>query len=71
MRPTSSPEQYFERTVEESVVEAVLCAAEPSRRQFLAGMGSAALTALIAEVFPLTELKAFAADPAGKPEKRM
>ena len=28
------------------------------------------MTALIAEVFPLGRLKAFAADPVGKPEKK-
>jgi nitrate/nitrite transport system substrate-binding protein len=36
----------------------------------VAGMGGAALMALIAEVFPLAKLTAFAADPAGTPEKK-
>lgn len=66
--PTS--EEYFDHTVERAVVGAVLRAADPSRRQFLARMGTAALAALVAEVFPLGKLKAFAADPVGKPEKK-
>lgn len=70
MGHTPSSEEYFEKTVERSVIEAVLRAAGPSRRQFLVGMGAAALTALITEVFPLGRLKAFAADPAGKIEKK-
>jgi len=65
-----SAEQYFDKTVEQSVVAAVLSAAEPSRRQFLAGLGTAALTAIIAELFPLARFQAFAADPAGAPEKK-
>jgi nitrate/nitrite transport system substrate-binding protein len=67
-RPTS--DEHFEETVKRSVVAAVLKAASPTRRQVLAGMGGAALTALIAEVFPLAKLTAFAADPVGKPEKK-
>lgn len=63
-------EDHFEQTVERSMVEAVLKAAGPTRRQLLARMGSAALLALIAEVFPLAKFTAFAADPAGKPEKK-
>jgi nitrate/nitrite transport system substrate-binding protein len=67
-RPTS--DEHFEETVKRSVVAAVLKAAGPTRRQLLAGLGGAALTALIAEVFPIAKLTAFAADPAGKPEKK-
>jgi nitrate/nitrite transport system substrate-binding protein len=67
-RPTS--DEHFEETVKRSVVAAVLKAAGPTRRQVLAGMGGAALMALIAEVFPLAKLTAFAADPVGKPEKK-
>lgn len=65
-----SSEAYFARTVEQSVVAAVLRAAGPTRRQLLASLGGAALAALIAEVLPLGRVTAFAADPAGKPEKR-
>jgi nitrate/nitrite transport system substrate-binding protein len=65
-----SSEQYFERMVEKTVASAVLQAAGPTRRQVLAGLGSAALAALIAEVFPLRTLAAFAADPPGKIEKK-
>lgn len=65
-----SSEQYFDRTVEQFVVAAVLQAAGPTRRQLLAGLGGVALTALIGEVLPFDKLKAFAADPVGKPEKK-
>ncbi|MGH7258384.1 MAG: ABC transporter substrate-binding protein, partial [Nitrospiraceae bacterium] len=65
-----SNEQYLQKTVEKSVVAAVLDAAEPSRRQFLAGLGAATLTALITELFPMAPFRAFAADPAGAPEKK-
>lgn len=64
-----SPDEYFERTVKRAVSAAVLQAVDPSRRKFLAAMGTAALTALIAEMLPLKEFAAFAADPVGKPEK--
>ena len=67
-RPSS--EEYFERTVEQTVVSAVLRAAGPTRRQLLVGLGASALTGLIAELFPLGRLTAFAADPVGKPEKK-
>src|SRR5262250_2968684 len=67
---TLSPEQYFERTLERSVVAAVVDAAGPTRRQLLAGLGGAALATLIGNVLPLERLKAFAADPVGKPEKK-
>ncbi|WP_447973015.1 ABC transporter substrate-binding protein [Nitrospira sp. Kam-Ns4a] len=63
-------EAYFTRTVEQSVVAAVLRAAGPTRRQFLAGLGRTVLTALISEVLPMPRMIAFAADPAGKPEKK-
>jgi nitrate/nitrite transport system substrate-binding protein len=62
--------EYFERTVERAVSAAVIQAADPSRRQFLAAMGTAALTALVAELLPLKEFAAFAAAPVGKPEKK-
>ncbi|MDQ6734020.1 MAG: ABC transporter substrate-binding protein, partial [Nitrospirota bacterium] len=70
MKKSLTSDEHFEETVKRSVVAAVLKAAGPTRRQLLAGMGGAALTALIAEVFPLAKLTAFAADPAGKPEKK-
>jgi nitrate/nitrite transport system substrate-binding protein len=65
-----SSEDYFERTVRQAVTSAVLRAAGPTRRQFLAGLGAATLSALIAETFPLRTLTAFAADPVWKPEKQ-
>jgi nitrate/nitrite transport system substrate-binding protein len=64
-----SSDEYFERTVEGAVSAAVIQAADPSRRRFLAAMGTAALMALVAELLPLKEFAAFAADPVGKPEK--
>ena len=70
MEKRLTSDEHFEETVKRSVVAAVLKAAGPTRRQLLAGMGGAALMALIAEVFPLAKLTAFAADPAGKPEKK-
>ena len=66
--PTSS-DRYLERTLDQAVTAAVLEAAGPTRRQLLTGLGAATLSALIAELFPLARLKAFAADPVGKPEK--
>ncbi len=66
----SSSEQYFERTLDEAVTAAVVEAIGPTRRQVLLGLGAATLSALVAEVFPLGRLKAFAADPVGKPEKK-
>ena len=59
----------MERTLDQAVTAAVLQAAGPTRRQLLVGLGAATLSALIAETFPLARLKAFAADPVGKPEK--
>jgi nitrate/nitrite transport system substrate-binding protein len=65
----NSSEQHLERTLDQAVTAAVLEAAGPTRRQLLVGLGAATLSALIAETFPLMRLKAFAADPVGKPEK--
>ena len=67
-RPNSS-DQCFEQTLDRAVMAAVLEAAGPTRRQLLVGLGAATLSTLIAELFPLARLKAFAADPVGKPEK--
>lgn len=66
---SNSSERYFERTLDQAVTAAVLQAAGPTRRQLLVGLGAATLTALIADLFPVARLKAFAADPVGKPEK--
>jgi nitrate/nitrite transport system substrate-binding protein len=68
-KPEGSSEQHLERTLDQAVTAAVLQAAGPTRRQLLVGLGAATLSALIAEMFPLARLKAFAADPVGKPEK--
>ena len=66
---SNSSERHLERTLDQAVTAAVLQAAGPTRRQLLVGLGAATLSALIAEMFPLARLKAFAADPVGKPEK--
>jgi nitrate/nitrite transport system substrate-binding protein len=69
MKDKASAEEYLSRTVEASVIRAVLRAAPRTRRQMLAALGTAAVAALIDDVFPLDRLKAFAADPPGKLEK--
>ena len=65
----NSSERHLERTLDQAVTAAVLQAAGPTRRQLLVGLGAATLSALIADLFPLARLRAFAADPVGKPEK--
>lgn len=67
---TSSADHYFERTLDQAVTAAVVEAIGPTRRQVLLGLGAATLSALVADIFPLRTLKAFAADPVGKPEKK-
>src|SRR6476620_11963392 len=66
---SNTSERHVERTIDQAVTAAVLQAAGPTRRQLLVGLGAATLSAMIAEMFPLARLKAFAADPVGKPEK--
>lgn len=65
-----SGEEYYRLSVERTIATAVLNAADPNRRRFLALLGSATLTALIAEVFPLGRLVSLAAEAGGKPEKK-
>ena len=69
---TNSPfsDKPFSQALETTVTRAVLEAAGPSRRQFLTGLGGAALLGLIGEFFPIPKLQALAADPIGKPEKK-
>ena len=64
-----SSDEFFSKSLESTVTKAVLEAAGPTRRQFLTGLGGAALLGLIGEFFPLSQLKAFAGNPVGKPEK--
>ena len=66
----SSADHYFEWTLDQAVTVAVVEAIGPTRRQVLLGLGAATLSALVADIFPLRTLKAFAADPVGKPEKK-
>lgn len=67
--PSATSEEYFGRAVRESLIDAVLKNAGPSRRQFLVALGATALTALIEEILPLGKMVSFAAEPAGKLEK--
>src|SRR5690349_9385337 len=69
MTAVPSSEQYLEQTLDRTVTAAILEAAGPTRRQLLAGLGAATLAALVSDIFPMAKLKAFAADPIGKPEK--
>ena len=69
LAPDASAERYFEDAMTRTVAGAVVRAAGPSRRQVLAGLGSAALLAAIGEVLPWSRMMALAADPVGKPEK--
>jgi nitrate/nitrite transport system substrate-binding protein len=62
-------EEAVEQAVRNSVVDAVLEAAGPTRRQVLLGLGSAALLSAIGDVLPWPRMAALAADPVGKPEK--
>lgn len=68
--PLLSSDEYFERTVKESVVHAVLESVGTSRRRILAAFGATALITLIEQVLPLREIVALAADPVRKPEKK-
>lgn len=68
--PDASAERYFENAVTRTVVDAVVQAAGPTRRQVLGGLGSAALLAMISELLPLDRMVALAADPVGKLEKK-
>ncbi|MBI5855626.1 MAG: ABC transporter substrate-binding protein [Nitrospirae bacterium] len=68
--PDASAERYFEDAVTRTVVDAVVQAAGPTRRQVLGGLGSAALLAMISELLPLDRMVALAADPVGKLEKK-
>jgi nitrate/nitrite transport system substrate-binding protein len=68
--PAHSGKDQFRASLERTVAAAVLKAADPGRRRFLALLGTAALTALIADVFPLGRLVSFAAESGGTPEKK-
>jgi nitrate/nitrite transport system substrate-binding protein len=70
MEQRRSSEKLFERAAERAVVQGVLNAAGPTRRQLLVGLGATTLVALISEALPLKTLTAWAAEPAGKPEKQ-
>jgi nitrate/nitrite transport system substrate-binding protein len=70
MGHTLSSEDLIAEAAERQVLQAVLNAADPTRRQLLTRLGAATLVALVSEVFPIGKLKAWAADPIGKPEKK-
>lgn len=65
-----SDPHHFNTAMERAVAGAVLHAADPTRRRLLAQLGAVALTAFIADVFPLARLVAFAEESGGKPEKK-
>src|SRR5512134_2955632 len=67
---SQSGEEYYQTGLERTIAAAVLKAADPGRRRFLALLGTATLTALIAEVFPLDRLVSFAAESGGTPKKK-
>lgn len=70
MGHTLSSEDLIAEAAERQVLQAVLGAADPTRRQLLTRLGATALAALVSEAFPLGKLKAWAVDPVGKPEKK-
>jgi nitrate/nitrite transport system substrate-binding protein len=55
--------------IEKAAMHGIFGSNESSRREFFRLVGSAAALAVIEEVFPLSRLKAWAAETAGKPEK--
>ena len=67
---SQSGEEFYKAGLERTIAAAVLKAADPDRRRLLALLGTAALTALIAEVFPLGRLVSSAAESGGTPEKK-
>lgn len=62
-------EEALARAVESAVVRSVFGHNELSRRSFAAALGSSALAAAIAAVFPIDKAKAAILDNLGKPEK--
>ncbi len=62
---TFASEEYLSKTLEVAVTKAVLQASGPTRRQLLAGVGSAALVGLISEFLPLSQLQALGRGPRG------
>ena len=65
-----SEDDHFKKTVEHAVLGAVLQSADPTRRKVLTQLGAVALTALVADLFPIGRLVAFAAEAGGKPENK-
>ena len=68
-RRDNSPEARMADVVERAVLHGIFEGQERSRREFFKLVGSATALAIIADVFPLNQVKAWAADAAGKPEK--
>ena len=68
-RRDNSPEARMADVVERAVLHGIFEGQERSRREFFKLVGSATALAIIADVFPLNQVKAWAADAVGKPEK--
>ena len=68
-RPDNSPEARMADVVERAVLYGIFEGQERNRREFFKLVGSATALAIIADIFPLNQVKAWAADAAGKPEK--
>lgn len=64
-----APETRMEDLVEAAVLHGLWEGQEANRREFFKLVGRATALAIIADVFPLNQMKAWAADATGKPEK--
>src|SRR5438132_6511788 len=64
-----SPDDRMADLIERAVLHGIFEGQTRSRREFFKLVGGAAALAMIEEVLPLSRMKAWAADAAGKPEK--
>ena len=68
-RPGVESEERMADLVESAVLHGIFGGHEANRREFFKLVGAATALAIIADVFPLNQVKAWAVDAAGKPEK--
>src|ERR1700687_621020 len=68
-RPGDEPEKRLADLVEAAVLNGIFAGQEANRREFFKLVGKATALAIIADVFPLNQVKAWALDETGKPEK--
>ncbi len=68
-RHERSPEERMADAVETAVLHGIFEGQGTTRRDFFKVVGSATALAIIGDVFPLSQAKAWALDAAGKPEK--